>query len=76
MEHGDRNDTREFGVHLDAVNMITSPRRYFFNDEFLEECFRKLGGAICSCHLKDIRLKEEYIDSVRYIQSLESEAQM
>ncbi len=53
-------DRPEFGVHLDAVNMITTPRRYFFNDEFLEECFEKLGGAICSCHLKDIRLKEEY----------------
>lgn len=53
-------DREEFGVHLDAVNMITSPERYFFNDRFLEECFAKLKGRICSCHLKDIRLKEEY----------------
>lgn len=53
-------DRPEFGVHLDVVNMITSPRRYFFNDEFLDECFDKLRGQICSCHLKDIRLKEEY----------------
>lgn len=53
-------DRPEFGVHLDVVNMITSPRRYFFNDEFLEECFDKLRGRICSCHLKDIRLKPEY----------------
>ncbi len=50
----------EFGAHLDIVNMITSPRRYFFNDDFLRECFEKLGGQIISCHLKDIRLKEEY----------------
>lgn len=50
----------EFGAHLDVVNMITSPKRYFFNDEFLKECFSKLKGKICSCHLKDVRLKEEY----------------
>ena len=49
-----------FGAHLDVVNMITSPERYFFNDHFLEECFEKLGDKICSCHLKDINLKQEY----------------
>lgn len=53
-------DRPQFGVHLDVVNMITSPDRYFFNDRFLGECFTKLKGRICSCHLKDIRLKEEY----------------
>ncbi len=50
----------QFSAHLDIVNMITSPRRYFFNDEFLRECFDVLKGRICSCHLKDIRLKEEF----------------
>ena len=50
----------EFGVHLDVVNMITDPHRYFFNDEFLEECFTKLKGKVVSCHLKDIRLKPQY----------------
>lgn len=49
-----------FSAHLDIVNMITSPRRYFFNDEFLKECFEILKGRICSCHLKDIRLKDEF----------------
>ena len=53
-------DRPQFGAHLDVVNMITTPERYFFNDRFLEECFRKLDGRICSCHLKDIRLKQEY----------------
>lgn len=53
-------DRPAFGAHLDVVNMITSPDRYFFNDRFLEECFTKLKGRICSCHLKDINLKEEY----------------
>lgn len=50
----------QFGVHLDVVNMINTPKRYFFNDDFLRECFSKLKGRIVSCHLKDIRLKEEY----------------
>lgn len=50
----------QFGAHLDVVNMITSPDRYFFNDKFLDECFTKLRGKICSCHLKDIHLKPEY----------------
>ena len=50
----------QFATHLDVVNMITSPQRYFFNDDFLRECFDKLHGRILSCHLKDIRLKEEY----------------
>ena len=56
----DAVDREAFGVHLDVVNMITSPERYFFNDRFLTECFEKLKGRICSCHLKDVRLKEEY----------------
>ena len=53
-------DRAKFGTHLDVVNMITSPRKYFYNDEFLHECFEKLHGTIVSCHLKDIRLKPEY----------------
>lgn len=53
-------DRPQFGTHLDVVNMITSPQRYFFNDDFLHECFDKLRGTICSCHLKDIRLLDDY----------------
>lgn len=49
-----------FAAHLDIVNMITSPQRYFFNDEFMKETFSLLKGRICSCHLKDIHLKEEF----------------
>lgn len=49
-----------FGVHLDLVNMINCPERYFFADEFMDECIDKLGAKICSCHLKDIKLLEEY----------------
>ncbi len=53
-------DRPQFGAHLDVVNMITSPERYFYNDRFLRECFDKLHGHIVSCHLKDVLLKPEY----------------
>ncbi len=45
-----------FAVHLDPVNMICSPQRYFANGDFLRECFKKLGPYIKSCHAKDILL--------------------
>lgn len=53
-------DRKEFGVHLDLINMINCPERYFFNERFMEECFEKLGERIVSCHIKDVRLLTEY----------------
>ena len=50
---------RAFGMHLDIVNMINCPERYFFADEFMEDCFQKIGDRVSSCHLKDIRLRNE-----------------
>lgn len=52
-------DRPNFGIHLDLVNMINSPERFFHADEFMEECFDKLGDKVKSCHLKDIRLRRE-----------------
>ena len=46
-----------FAVHMDVVNMISTPQRYFFNTEFIKECFDLLGTDIKSCHLKDIKLE-------------------
>jgi sugar phosphate isomerase/epimerase len=48
-----------FGVHLDPVNMISSPQRYFNNAAFLRECFTKLGPLIKSVHAKDITIMPE-----------------
>lgn len=53
-------DRLSAGVHLDIVNMINCPERFFYQERFLKECFSKLAGKICSCHLKDIRLREEF----------------
>lgn len=53
-------DRDAFAVHMDIVNMINCPERYFFNKKFMEECFDKLGDKICSCHLKDVYLEPKY----------------
>ena len=49
-----------FAAHLDVINMINCPERYFFSDKFLEECFSILGPYIKSCHLKDIKLLDDF----------------
>ncbi len=45
---------KQFGAHLDPVNMISSPQKYFNNGAFIRECFAKLGPYIKSVHAKDI----------------------
>lgn len=52
-------DREASGVHLDPVNMINSPSRYFNNAAFLKGCFSVLGARIVSCHAKDIILGPE-----------------
>ncbi|MFP4105094.1 MAG: sugar phosphate isomerase/epimerase family protein [Phycisphaerae bacterium] len=49
-------DRDAFAVHLDAVNMISSPRRYFDNARFIRRTVRLLGPHIVSCHVKDVIL--------------------
>ena len=51
-------DRPMFGVHLDPVNLINCPQRYFDNAELLRECFSVLGSWLISCHGKDILLQE------------------
>jgi len=62
-------DRKRFAVHLDPVNFVSSPQRYFKNAELIRECFRKLGPYIKSCHAKDILLREDiytpHLDEVR-----------
>jgi len=52
-------DRKQFAVHLDPVNMISSPQKYFKNAAFLKECFKKLGPYIKSIHAKDIVILPE-----------------
>ncbi len=52
-------DRDRFGVHLDPMNMITSPEIFFNNGEMIRDCFRKLGPHIRSCHAKDMTIRED-----------------
>lgn len=47
-------DRAGFGVHIDICNGISTPERFYNNAAFTEECFRKLGRWIVSCHAKDL----------------------
>lgn len=61
-------DRKSFAGHLDPVNMICSPQRYFKNGDFIRECFKKLGPFIKACHAKDILLQDKlttHLDEVR-----------
>jgi len=58
-------DRSGFGVHLDVVNMITSPRVYFENRDLTDRCFALLGPAIRSCHVKDAILDHGLTVSIR-----------
>ncbi|MHB9139104.1 MAG: sugar phosphate isomerase/epimerase family protein [Victivallaceae bacterium] len=50
-------DREAFAVHLDPVNLVCSPQRYFSNGALIREFFKKLGQHIKSCHAKDIILR-------------------
>ncbi|HEY9078377.1 MAG TPA: TIM barrel protein [Anaerolineaceae bacterium] len=61
-------DRNAFAVHLDIVNLINCPERYFHQDRLIDECIDKLGGLTRSVHLKDIRLQDHltvHLDEVR-----------
>lgn len=50
-------DSPSFGVHMDMVNMINCPDRYFNNAAFTRRTFALLGDRILSCHVKDVILR-------------------
>lgn len=61
-------DRERFAVHLDPVNLVSSPQRYFANGILIREFVEKLGPWIKSVHAKDILLRETYtthLDEVR-----------
>ena len=49
-------DHPAFRVHLDPTNITSSVRRFYFNGDFIRDCFAKLGPYITSCHAKDIQM--------------------
>lgn len=47
-------DRKQFAVHLDVCNAVNSPEKFYGSAALIEECFRKLGPYIKSCHAKDL----------------------
>jgi sugar phosphate isomerase/epimerase len=50
-------DRPQFGAHIDAANMVISPRLYFNTGAMIREAFALLGPWVVSCHAKDIVLQ-------------------
>jgi sugar phosphate isomerase/epimerase len=53
-------DRSAFAVHVDVCNVVNSPTRFYRNGAVIEECFRKLGQWVASCHAKDLAWVPEY----------------
>ena len=49
-------DRKQCAAHLDPVNLVCSPQRYYNNGALIRECFARFGRQIKSCHAKDIKL--------------------
>ncbi|MBN2001000.1 sugar phosphate isomerase/epimerase [candidate division KSB1 bacterium] len=51
-------DRKKFAVHMDPVNLVNSPQRYYSNAALIRDFFKQLGAHIKSCHAKDILLQQ------------------
>lgn len=58
-------DRPGFGVHVDIVNILTSPRVYYENRQLVQKTFSLLGPHIRSCHVKDAILDHDLTVSIR-----------
>ena len=61
-------DRKACAAHLDPVNIVNSPRRYYSNAALIRECFMKLGPYLKSCHAKDIIMRQQltvHLDEIR-----------
>jgi sugar phosphate isomerase/epimerase len=57
-------DRKQFGVHLDLVNLINCPRAYWNNADIARDCVRRFGNRIVAAHVKDIKMKEPAISVI------------
>jgi sugar phosphate isomerase/epimerase len=61
-------DRPRFAVHMDPVNLVNCPARFYDTGALIRECFAKLGAQVKSCHAKDIALTTRltvHLDEVR-----------
>lgn len=57
-------DRKQFGVHMDLVNLINTPRKYFDIPGILNESLRLFGDRIVSSHAKDLRMYEPAVSVI------------
>ncbi len=61
-------DRKQCAAHLDPVNIVSSPQRYYANGAMIRECFQKLSPFLKSCHAKDILMQQQltvHLDEIR-----------
>lgn len=59
---------KAFAAHLDPVNLVNCPSRYFDTTTLIRESFRRLGRHLRCCHAKDVTMSTNaivHIDEVR-----------
>ncbi len=59
------NDDR-FGVHLDLVNLLNCPRRYWRSYDVAKEFIDTLGEHLVSCHVKDVWMNQGVNDDLEF----------
>lgn len=57
-------DRKQFGVHMDLVNLINCPRNYFNSAAIIQRSVDLFGDRIISAHAKDILLREPAISVI------------
>jgi len=57
-------DRKQFGVHMDLVNLINCPRNYFNSAAIIQRSVDLFGNRIISAHAKDIKLREPAISVI------------
>jgi sugar phosphate isomerase/epimerase len=61
-------DRAGFGVHFDLANITVTPYVCYHNADLIQDCLKKLGPRIRSCHAKDVTVRKGmvvHIDEVR-----------
>lgn len=68
LELSESIDREAFGVHVDPVNIINTPSRYYSNGSFIRHTIETLGPMIRSVHIKDVTMSAKqlvHIDECR-----------
>jgi len=60
----DAVDRKQFGVHMDLVNLVNCPRAYYDNGNIMRRCIKLFGDRIVSAHAKDIKMETPAISVI------------